>query len=49
MAEFVTLMTDVLAIDLTIGTTTLSLGGIALGTIVLGAGIGFFRKLGGRR
>jgi hypothetical protein len=42
-------MTDVLAIDLTIGTTTLSLGGIALGSIVLASGVAFFRKLGGRR
>lgn len=49
MAAFTTLVTDVLSIDLTIGTTTLSLGGIALGTIILGAGVGFFRKLGGRR
>ena len=49
MADFITLMTDVLGISLTIGTTTLSLGGIALGVTVLGAGVGFFRKLGGRR
>jgi hypothetical protein len=49
MPEFVTLMTNVLAIDLSIGTTTLSLGGIALGVTILGAGVGFFRKLGGRR
>lgn len=49
MAPFITLMTDVLAIELTIGTTTLSLGGIALGVTLLGAGVGFFRKLGGRR
>jgi len=49
MAAFTTLITDVLAIDLTIGTTTLSLGGIALGVTILGAGIGFFKKLGGRR
>ena len=49
MAEFTALIVDVLGIDLTIGTTTLSLGGIALGVTILGAGVGFFRKLGGRR
>jgi|GEM_PF-4218388 len=49
MAEFTALMTDVLSLELTIGTTTLSLGGIALGTTILGAGVAFFRKLGGRR
>jgi len=49
MAGFITLLTDVLAIELTLGTTTLSLGGIALGVIVVSAGVGFFRKLGGRR
>ncbi len=49
MAGFITLLTDVLAIDLTLGTTTLSLGGIALGVLVVGAGVSFFKKLGGRR
>jgi len=49
MAGFITLITDVLAIELTLGTTTLSLGGIALGVTIMGAGVGFFRKLGGRR
>lgn len=47
MAAFITLLTDVLAIDLTIGTTTLSLGGIALGVIVIGAGVRFFKSLRG--
>ncbi|MBI5945354.1 MAG: hypothetical protein HY864_13375 [Chloroflexi bacterium] len=49
MAAFTTLITDVLGVSLTIGTTTLTLGGIALGVTILGAGVGFFRKLGGRR
>jgi len=49
MAGFITLLTDVLAIDLTIGTTTLSLGGIALGVIVVGAGVRFFKSLRGGR
>ncbi len=49
MADFVSLMTDVLGISLTIGTTTLTLGGIALGVTILGAGVGFFRSLKGRR
>lgn len=49
MADFTALMVDVLGISLTIGTTTLTLGGIALGVTILGAGVNFFRKLGGRR
>ena len=49
MVEFTALMTDVLGLSLTIGTTTLTLGGIALGVTILGAGVGFFKKLGGRR
>jgi len=49
MPAFITLLTDVLAIDLTIGTTTLSLGGIALGVIVVGAGVRFFKSLRGGR
>jgi len=49
MPAFVTLLTDVLAIDLSIGTTTLSLGGIALGVIVVGAGVRFFKSLRGGR
>ena len=47
MAEFTGLLTDVLALSFTIGTTTLTLGGIALGTIVIGAGVGFFKSLKG--
>jgi hypothetical protein len=49
MAAFTTLVTDVLGVSLTIGTTTLTLGGIALGASILGIGVGFYRKLGGRR
>lgn len=49
MPAFITLLTDVLAIDLTIGATTLTLGGIALGVIVVGAGVRFFKSLRGGR
>jgi hypothetical protein len=48
MADFVGYMTDVLGISLTVGTTTLTLGAIALGTIILSAGVGFFKKLKGK-
>jgi len=49
MADFVGLITDVLDISFTVGTVTLTLGAVAIGMIVLGAGVAFFRKLGGRR
>jgi len=49
MSGFTGAMTDVLAISLTLGTDTYTLGGIALGVILLGAGIGFFKGLKGRR
>ena len=49
MAAFITLLTDVLGISLTIGTTTLTLGGVALGVIVVGAGVRFFKSLRGGR
>jgi len=49
MAAFTTLITDVLDISLTIGTTTLTLGAVALGAAILGVGIGVYKKLGGRR
>jgi hypothetical protein len=49
MAEFTQLVTDVLGVSLTIGTTTLTLGAIALGASILGVGVGFYRRLGGRR
>jgi hypothetical protein len=45
LAEFVSYITDVLGISWTVGTTTLTLGGIALGTIILSAGVRFFRQL----
>lgn len=49
MAGFVTAMTDILGIELTLGADTYTLGGIALGVVLLGAGVGFFRSLKGRR
>jgi len=49
MAGFVSAMTDILAIDLVLDTTTYTLGGIALGVILLGAGVKFFKSLKGSR
>jgi len=49
MAGFIGYISDVLAVELVLGTVTLTLGGIALGTIVLGAGVAFFKSLKGRR
>ena len=45
MAGFVTAMTDILGISLTLGTDTYTLGGIALGVILLFSGVKFFRSL----
>jgi hypothetical protein len=45
MTGFTDAMTDVLAISLTLGTDTYTLGGIALGSILLVAGIGFWKGL----
>lgn len=45
MAGFVTAMTDILGISLTLGTDVYTLGGIALGVILLGAGVRFFSSL----
>jgi len=49
MADFVGLITDVLDISFTVGTVSLTLGAVAIGMIVLGAGVKFFKKLGGGR
>lgn len=48
MTDFIGYITDVLSISLTVGTTTLTLGAVALGMIVLGAGVKFFKSLKGR-
>ncbi len=49
MADFIGYIGDVLDITLTVGTVSLSLGAVALGSIVLSAGVGFFKSLKGRR
>jgi len=49
MAGFTTAMTDILAIDLTLGLDTYSLGGIALGVILLTRGVKFFKGLASGR
>ena len=49
MAEFIALIEPVLGLSLTIGTTTITLGAIALGTVLFGVGVGAFRKLAGKR
>lgn len=48
MADFIGYITDVLDISLTVGTVTLTLGGVAIGLIILQAGVHFFRSLKGR-
>ncbi len=49
MGGFISLMTEVLGIELTVGTVTLTLGAVALGVIVIGAGVKFFKSLKGGR
>jgi len=49
MADFITLITSVLDIEFTIGLTTISLGAVAIATIVLGAGVAFFKSVRSRR
>jgi len=49
MAAFVAELMEVLNISLTIGTTTITLGGLAIGTALLGAGLGLYRGIKGRR
>ncbi len=49
MAGFITAMTSVLGIELTLGTDVYTLGGVALGVILLASGVAFFKGLKGRR
>jgi len=49
MSAFVAELMEVLNISLTIGTTTITLGGLAIGTALLGAGLGLYRGIKGRR
>jgi len=49
MTDYVAMIMDVLSIEFTLGTATWTLGGIAIAGILLSSGVGFFRKLGGRR
>jgi len=49
MADFIGLVTDVMDVTMTIGTTTLSLGALALGGALLAAGVGFYKSIKGRR
>lgn len=46
MAEFTTMVTDILGIDLTLGATTFTLGGLALAGSILGIGVSLYRRLG---
>ena len=45
MADFIGYISDVLAISFTVGTVTLTLGAVAIGVIVLKAGVSFFKRL----
>lgn len=45
MAGWITELSNILDIQLTLGTTVYSLGGIALGSIILAKGIQFFKGL----
>jgi hypothetical protein len=47
MSEFTNLIIDVLSITLTLGTVSMSLGGVALGVIVIWAGLNFFGRMTG--
>lgn len=49
MAEYIAMLMDVLDIEFTVGTTSITLGAIAAATLILSAGVGFFRKIAGRR
>lgn len=46
MAGLITELTEVLDLSLTLGTTTLTLGGLALGGFLLGMGVKFFKGIG---
>lgn len=49
MAGLISIITSVLGISLTLGTDTYTLGGIALGVLMIGVGIGFFKRVKGGR
>jgi hypothetical protein len=49
MTDLIGWLTSVLAIDLTIGTVTLSLGALVIGAIVIRFGIGVVKGFLGRR
>jgi len=47
MASFINLISDILSIELTLGSLNFTVGGIALGAILIKAGVEFFYKLTG--
>jgi hypothetical protein len=49
MAGWITELTNILGVELTLGTTSYTLGGIALGSIILYSGVRFFKSLKGGR
>lgn len=48
MAAFVQMLTDVFAIQLSLGTETWTLGGIALASVIGGVALSLWRKVKGR-
>lgn len=49
MADLVGWVTDILEIGFTIGAVTVNLGYLAVGSLILGIGVGFAKKIGGKR
>jgi hypothetical protein len=49
MLEYVSLITDILSMPLTIGNVTMSLGNVLFGVLVLTYGIKFFAEIGDPR
>lgn len=52
MAGLIAIITDVLAVELSLGGTpevVFTLGGLALGVTMIGVGLAFFKRVKGRR
>jgi len=49
MSDFISLIQEVLSIQLTIGSVTMSLGNVLLGTVIITYGVKFFAEIGDPR